>query len=136
MRVWRATPLLLGSLFLSSCGGSSPSEPSPCLNLAATWRVHFNDTCPSVWSDQVVITQDGCRYSGTASLIPLSFEGTISGKSVTIRITYSGACPGTATGTGEFSLEGVSGTFTGERSGAPGCCNSAMSGSFAFLPPF
>jgi hypothetical protein len=77
----------------------------------------------------------GCTYQGASSVGPVAFEGTVSGKSVTIRVNISGACPLTAAGSGSINLDGVNGTFQGEMTGGPGCCVGLVRGGFTFLLP-
>lgn len=130
-----ATVAVLALLFLPGCGDHDPTGPAACTNLGGTWRVLMDDGCGSKLSDQVVIRQVGCTYQGATQFGPTAFEGTVSGKSVTIRVNFSGACPLTATGSGSINLDGVHGTFQGEMAGGPGCCAGVVTGGFTFLLP-
>ncbi|MCL4806780.1 MAG: hypothetical protein KJ062_03140 [Thermoanaerobaculia bacterium] len=135
MRVRLAHVALLALLFLPGCDNSSPTEPAACTNLGGTWRMSVQYGCGRGWADQVVITQRGCAISGASTLVPVSFEGTVAGKSVTIRFTIAGACPGNVAGTGSITLDGVIGSFQGESTGGPGCCAGTVNGTFTFLLP-
>ena len=135
MRSCRIALVLLGSLVIAGCGGDSPTEPAACTNLGGPWQVSFQDSCGLRWTDQVTVTQSGCSYSARGTLLPFSFEGTISGNAVTIRIAFGGSCPGTASGTGSIHLGGVDGTYAGTMAGGSGCCTGAMDGTFSLVPP-
>lgn len=135
MKSWSATAVLLGALLVPGCGGDSPTEPAACTNLGGPWRVLFTNSCGVQMTDSLVIRQRACDYEAQGSVIPVSFRGTISGNAVTIEITFSGSCPGTATGTGTIRLDGVEGAFQATMAEAPGCCPGPVAGRFTFLPP-
>lgn len=135
MKVRFAHVAFLTLIFLPGCENHSPTEPAACTNLGGTWRILMDDGCGRQLSDQVVIRQVGCTYQGASSVGPVAFEGTVSGKSVTIRVNISGACPLTAAGSGSINLDGVNGTFQGEMTGGPGCCVGLVRGGFTFLLP-
>jgi hypothetical protein len=136
MRVPGVSVVLFGLLLAAGCGDDTPTEPAACTNLGGAWKVEFHDSCGRRWSDPVVtITQSGCSYRAVGTLLPYSFDGTIAGDSVTIRISFGGSCPGTASGTGTIHLGGVDGTYAGSMTGGDGCCAGPMDGAFSLLPP-
>ena len=135
MRVRGAFLAIACVLVLTACGGDSPTEPAACTNLGGPWRVMFRSSCGTQWSDSIVVRQTGCSFQGAGSVIPISFTGEVSGNAVSIRITFTGACPATASGTGEIRLDGVEGAFQATGSGGTGCCGDSFTGNFSFLPP-
>lgn len=135
MRNGHVAVLFILSLLLVGCGSDTPTGPASCLNLGGTWRMEFSSACGYRRADQVVITQNGCSYSSASTLAPIAFEGTISDKSVSMQIAFLSPCPGTATGTGSITLEGLVGTFQGQMTGGAGCRTGAIDGTFTILPP-
>ena len=135
MRVRSAFLVIVCALAVSACGGDSPTEPAVCTNLGGPWRVLFRSSCGTQWSESLVIRQSGCSFEGAGTLIPISFAGEISGDDVAIRITFAGACPATANGTGRIRLDSVEGAFEATAAGGSGCCGPSFTGNFSFLPP-
>ena len=85
--------------------------------------------------DRVRITQQGDEFRGAGETMPVSLEGTVSGKLVTIRFTFGGTCPGAVSGSGTINLDGITGTFENASGAGPGCCAAPSAGAFVLHSP-
>ena len=135
MKVPGAFLVLLAPLCLSGCGDGDLTGPEVSQRVAAYWKLTINTTCGGQWWDRVRITQQGDEFRGAGETMPVSLEGTVSGKLVTIRFTFGGTCPGAVSGSGTINLDGITGTFENASGAGPGCCAAPSAGAFVLHSP-
>jgi hypothetical protein len=140
----RCIAILASGLALSLVGcdkkNCPPNAPCPtatpsartCVSVAGERNALFNDSCGRKGAGVAVISQAGCSFNGNFPDLG-TFDGTVSGSSISFNLQFADPCSGSATGTATVVSGVVTGSYKGTESGASGsqCCATVM-GSFTF----
>jgi len=140
----RSIALLVSGLSLTLIGcdkkNCPPNAPCPtvtpaaatCVNVAGERNALFHDDCNRKDSGVIVIAQTGCKFNGDFPGLG-TFDGTVSGSSLSFNLQFSDPCSGSAAGTGMVVGGVMTGSYKGSESGPSGsnCCPS-VTGTFTF----
>jgi hypothetical protein len=142
-----AAASVLAVIALAGCskgdsGGTTPSPATPA-NIAGTWSGSASDssgTGTMTW----VITQNGAAISGTLAIVATdvnvagagTISGSVDGTSITFTLTIPAggfgapyaSCTSTSSGTATVAGSAISGSYTGNVSGATNCSGAITAG--------
>jgi hypothetical protein len=133
VRALKRCVALAGLLVLGNCSSdTSPTSPFSCVPLTGQYAGVFTDSCGLSKTEDVTLFQTGCTVVAEFPDVG-SVHGTVQGQTLIFAIGFAGfsPCGGSASGSAAVTPSGgLSGTYSGQATGAGAVCCGSVSGTF------